>query len=585
MLTFTGNHKTLSEQEHTSPNQPEQEGNDSKITPVSTERKPPKNSSFQIRLPILLAATLVLGVLLGSQFAEPRKPSKYLSSLQKVSQLIEYIENDYVDTVDTEALLEESIENMLARLDPHTVYIPPADRELTQSQLRATFDGIGVEFNLLRDTVFVVRELPGGPSEAAGIVGGDRIVSVNGENIAGTGLTNRKIFDLLRGPRGSKVNIGIKRKGRAALMDFEITRGAIPQYSVDAGYMANEETGYIKVNKFAENTHAEFKEALEKLLEQGMTKLILDLQNNGGGYMSAAIEMCDELLSGELLIVSQKGQGHKYESEARAKRKGVFEQGPIVVLVNENSASASEIVAGALQDHDRALIVGRRSFGKGLVQLPFDLKDGSELRMTIARYYTPSGRSIQKPYDDGVQKYASDYHNRYVSGELFSEDSVKFDKNLAYKTSRGRTVYGGGGIMPDYFVALDTSENTAYVNRLVSSNAVREYTLEFRENNAYLKDWSFEEFKERFEVTEQMLREVIDIGKANGTRFREKQFRKSKKLLAYLIKAQVARDFYTQGDFYRFFNQTNEVYLKALELLENPGLLLNKSNSMLLQAR
>jgi len=585
ILIFTSNQKALSEHEYTNPEENQDSYIEPETTPEAPEEQQPKNTPFQIRLPILLAITLVIGVLLGSKFSEPTGDSKYVSSLQKVRQLIEYIENDYVDTVDTEALLEESIENMLAKLDPHTVYIPPRDRELAQSQLRATFDGIGVEFNLLRDTIYVVRELPGGPSESAGIVGGDRIVSVNGENIAGVGLTNRRIFNLLRGPRGSKVNIGIKRRGLAEVKDFEITRGAIPQYSVDANYMADDQTGYIKVNKFAENTYAEFKEALEDLVDQGMTKLILDLQNNGGGYMSAAIEMCDELLSGDQLIVSQKGQGRRYDSETRARREGLFEEGPVVVLMNENSASASEIVAGALQDNDRALIVGRRSFGKGLVQLPFDLSDGSELRMTIARYYTPSGRSIQKPYDDGKENYASDYYNRYVSGELFSEDSVKFDESLAYQTEKGRTVYGGGGIMPDYFVALDTSDNTSYINRLVGSNAVREYTLEFRENNEQLESMSFTQFNETFEVTEQMLQDVIDIGNQNGARFREGQFQKSKRLLAYLIKAQIARDFYTQDDFYKVFNQTNEVYLKALELLNNPDLLLNKSNGILLQTR
>lgn len=575
----------MSEQEYT-PSNPEQEENKDPITtPEPPAKEEYKNTSFQIRLPILLSITLVIGVTLGSKFSRPVGDSKYLSSIQKVRQLIEYIENDYVDSVDTEALLEESIENMLAKLDPHTVYIPPRDRELAQSQLRATFDGIGVEFNLLRDTIYVVRELPGGPSEKAGIVGGDRIVSVDGENIAGIGLTNRRIFDMLRGPRGSKVNIGIKRKGMAEVMDFEITRGAIPQYSVDASYMAEGDIGYIKVNKFAENTYAEFKEALEGLIDQGMTKLILDLQNNGGGYMSAATEMCDELLSKGQLIVSQQGKGRRYDSESRARRDGLFEEGPVVVLMNENSASASEIVAGALQDNDRALIVGRRSFGKGLVQLPFSLKDQSELRMTIARYYTPSGRSIQKPYDDGVENYASDYYNRYVSGELFSEDSVKFDESLAYKTEKGRTVYGGGGIMPDYFVALDTSDNSAYINRLVNSNAVREYTLEFRENNPQYKEWSFGTFNQRFDVTEQMLQDVIDIGNNNGIRFSDRQFQKSKRLLAYLIKAQIARDFYSQDDFYKVFNQTNEVYLKALELLANPDLLLNKSNGILLQTR
>lgn len=553
--------------------------------PQNTPKPEDSNTPFQIRLPILLSIALVIGVLIGSKFSEPTGDSKYLSSLQKVRQLIEYIEKDYVDTVDTEALLEESIENMLDKLDPHTVYIPPRDRELAQSQLRATFDGIGVEFNLLRDTIYVVRELPGGPSEAAGIVGGDRIVSVDGENIAGIGLSNRKIFDMLRGPRGSKVTIGVKRKSEAGLLDFDIKRGAIPQYSVDASYMVDSETGYIKINKFAERTYAEFKEALQGLKDKGMTKLVLDLQNNGGGYMSAAIEICDELLAGDQLIVSQKGQGKKYDSETRARRKGIFEEGPLVVLVNENSASASEIVAGALQDNDRALIIGRRSFGKGLVQLPFDLKDGSELRMTIARYYTPTGRSIQKPYDKGEENYSSDYYNRYISGELFSEDSVKFDKELAFKTTTGRTVYGGGGIMPDYFVALDTSDNSAYINRLVASNAVREYTIEFREENTWLKDWSFDEFDKDFEITDNMLRDLVDIGKQNGIPFSERQFQKSKRLLAFLVKGQIARDFYGEDDFYKVFNRTNEIYLKALDLLDNPNKLLNKSNGILLQTR
>ena len=498
---------------------------------------------------------------------------------------MEYIERDYVDSVDTEELLEESIGQILDKLDPHTVYISSTDRELARSQLRATFDGIGVEFNLLRDTIYVVRELPGGPSEAAGIVGGDRIVSVDGENIAGIGLSNRKVFDLLRGPRGSTVNLGIKRKSEAEVMDFELTRGAIPQFSVDASYMADDETGYIKVNKFAENTYEEFKAALIKLKKEGMTRLVLDLQNNSGGYMSAAIAMCDELLSGNPLIVSQKGQGRKYDSEARAERDGLFEEGPVVVLINENSASASEIVAGALQDNDRALVIGRRSFGKGLVQLPFDLKDGSELRMTIARYYTPSGRSIQKPYDEGEENYASDYYNRYTSGELFSEDSVKFDESLAYKTSQGRTVYGGGGIMPDYFVPLDTSDNTRYVNRLVASNAVREFTIEFREENNWLKDWSFNEFYNNFDVTENMLMDVVNIGETNGVPFRKKEYNKSKRLLAYLVKAQIARDFFTEDDFYKIFNNTNEVYINALQLLENPDQLLNRSNGILLQTR
>ena len=543
------------------------------------------NTKNQIRLPILLSIAVIIGIWIGATFAEPKTDKKYQSSLQKFRQLIEYIENDYVDSVNTEELLEESIGQMLDKLDPHTIYIPPQDRELAESQLRASFDGIGVEFNLLRDTLYVVTPLSGGPSEKAGIISGDKIVKVDGKNIAGIGMSNREVFDLLRGPRGTEVKISVMRKGKSDLLDFDLKRNAIPQFSVDAGYMVDNEIGYIKVNKFAENTYAEFKTALEKLKGQGMTKLILDLQNNGGGYMSAAINMCDELLSEGKLIVSQKGQGTKYDSEARATERGIFEEGAVTVLMNEGSASASEIVAGALQDNDRALIIGRRSFGKGLVQLPFDLTDGSELRMTIARYYTPSGRSIQKPYDEGQEAYASDYYQRFTSGELFSQDSINFDESLAYETEGGRKVYGGGGIMPDYFVALDTTYNTAYVNRLFNSNSIKEFTLDYRDGNQWLNEWSAEKFTSEFDVTEEMLNKVVEIGKANGVPFRAKDFKKSKPFLAFLIKAQLARDIYDDNAFFEIYNQTNEIYLQAIELFRNPDQLLNKSNGLLLQTR
>jgi carboxyl-terminal processing protease len=542
-----------------------------------------KNSKFNIRLPLIIAGAIVLGILIGNEFATPKSDTKYFSSIQKFRQLLDYIENDYVDSVDTDALVEQSIEQVLNKLDPHTVYISAADRQLAASQLRSSFDGIGVEFNLMRDTIYVVRELPGGPSEKAGIKAGDRIVSVDGENIAGIGLNNRKIFNMLRGPRGSNVVVGVLRKGEQ--IDFDLKRGAIPQYSVDASYMADDEIGYIKVNKFAENTYQEFRVALEKLIDQGMTKLVLDLQNNGGGYMSAAIKMADELLPGDPIIVSQKGQGRKYDSEARASKKGIFEEGPIVVLINESSASASEIVAGALQDNDRALIVGRRSFGKGLVQLPFDLNDGSELRMTIARYYTPSGRSIQKPYDDGEKNYNMDYYQRYTSGELFSADSIDFDESLAYQTSTGRTVYGGGGIMPDYFVSLDTTDNSSYINRLAGSNSVREFTLEYRDNHPDIKSMDYQDFDENFVITESMLNELIAIGKRNGVKFQSRQYKKSKALLAFLVKAQIARDNYNDDAFYKVFNNTNEIYREALRLFDNTDELLSKPNGSLLQTK
>lgn len=544
-----------------------------------------KNSSYHIKLPILLTIAVIVGILIGSEFAEPKTDKKYLSSIQKFRELLEYIENDYVDSVDTETLIEESIENMLDKLDPHTIYIPPKDRERAASQLRATYDGIGVEFNLLRDTLYVVSPLPGGPSEQAGIISGDKIVSVDGENIAGIGMNNTKVFDMLRGPRGSKVEVGVVRRNESELLAFELKRGAIPQYSIDASYMIDGEMGYIKVNRFAETTYDEFKRALTELKAQGMTKLILDLQNNTGGYMSAAIGMSNEFLPAGETIVSQKGQSDKYDSKARATNDGIFKEGALVVLVNEGSASASEIVAGALQDNDRALIVGRRSFGKGLVQLPFNLRDGSELRMTIARYYTPSGRSIQKPYDDGEKDYNSDYYNRYTSGELFVKDSVQFDEELSYKTTNGRTVYGGGGIMPDYFVALDTADISAYVNRLSASNTIREYTLDYRDNHPELKEMSFEDYQANFEVNSEMLKELVLLGNKNSVRYSKRQFDKSRNLISYLVKARIARDLYDDDAFYKIYNETNEIYRQAIALFRNPDLLQNQSNGVLLQTR
>ncbi|WP_420385504.1 S41 family peptidase [Roseivirga sp.] len=543
-----------------------------------------KNSPYHIRLPILLAVALIIGVLIGSNFAKPKTDLRYQGSIQKFTQLMDYIENDYVDSVNTASLLEESIETMLDKLDPHTVYIPPKDAELAASQLRATYDGIGVEFNLLRDTLYVVTPLSGGPSEKAGIMAGDKIVSVDGENIAGIGLTNRKVYDMLRGPRGSEVTLGVVRKNQQETMDFELKRGAIAQTSLDASYMVDDKIGYIKVNRFAETTYREFKAALQNLKDQGMQQLILDLQNNSGGYMSAAIGISDEFLKANEVIVSQKGQSRKYDREDRATSGGIFEDGALMVLINEGSASASEIVAGALQDNDRALVVGRRSFGKGLVQYPFDLDDGSELRMTIARYYTPSGRSIQKPYEDGEETYNNDYYDRYVSGELFSQDSVHFDENLSYKTSAGRTVYGGGGIMPDYFVGLDTTDNSAYINRLVANNTIREYTLDYRDNHPDLKNLSIDEFIEEFEVSEAMLQDVIALGEKNGTPFRRKQYEKSKTLLINLIKARIAREVYDNDDaFYKVYNQSNEIYREAISIFRNPEKLQDKSNGVLLQ--
>uniref|UniRef100_UPI0035940E8C S41 family peptidase n=1 Tax=Aquiflexum sp. TaxID=1872584 RepID=UPI0035940E8C len=391
----------------------------------------------------------------------------------------------------------------------------------------------------------------------------------DGKTVAGTGITNRDVFDLLRGPRGSKVEVDIKRKNQNELISFDIIRDKIPQYSINATYMVNEEIGYIKVTRFAATTHEEFKKSVQELKDQGMKKLILDLQGNPGGYMGAAINIADEILDENALIVSQKGKLSRYNQKAHAVKPGLFEEGSIIVLINEGSASASEIVAGAIQDNDRGLIVGRRSFGKGLVQMPIDLSDGAELRLTIARYYTPSGRSIQKPYGND-NDYASDWMNRFEHGEFFTADSIKFDDSLRYETKGGRAVFGGGGIMPDFFVPLDTTMSSAYTNRLFNSDSSREFVLDYLEKNKKKFDgMSFEDYYSKYQVSEEMLQTLIKIGERNKVKFDEKDFKKSKDYLKILLKANMARNIFDENAFYKVINEVvNEAYQQALNLFD-----------------
>lgn len=530
----------------------------------------PKNTKAQIRLPIILALAISAGIWIGATFAEPQSDGNDLkAALYKLQEIITYIDRDYVDTVNTTQLVEHGIEKMLEELDPHSSYIPAKDAELAQSQLDGEFDGIGVEFGILRDTIYVVAPLTGGPSEKLGIQSGDQIIKVDGETVAGTGVTNRDVFDLLRGPKGSVVNVAIKRKNNKDLIDYAITRDKIPQYSINASYMINDEVGYIKITRFAATTYDEFKESLMDLKAQGMSKLVLDLQGNPGGYMGAAINVADEILADNALIVSQKGKVNRYNQKAFAMRPGLFEDGSVVVLINEGSASASEIVAGALQDNDRGLIVGRRSFGKGLVQMPIDLADGAELRLTIARYYTPSGRSIQKPYGENSEEYSMDWINRFEHGEFFSADSIQFNDSLKYQTTKGRTVYGGGGIMPDYFVPMDTSMTSAYVNRLFGTDSHREFILSYLEKNKNkFEDMSFEDYYNNFEVSDKMLQQLIAIGERNKLEFDEKSFNKSKSYLKTLLKAHMGRNIYDDNAFYKVINDINEIYQQGLKLFD-----------------
>jgi carboxyl-terminal processing protease len=524
------------------------------------------NSKYQIRLPIVLCLGLAAGVFVGATLNTGKRSADVNKDVQKFREVLTQIKEEYVDTINTSGLVDDAIAHILQKLDPHSSYIPATDRIAANEDLRGNFDGIGIEFNIFNDTIVVVSPLSGGPSEALGIQSGDKIIRVDDKNVASIGVTLSDVTRLLKGPRGTEVKVTIFRRGKET--DYTIVRDKIPQYSVDVSYMVDKETGYIKVNRFSATTYEEFHTALEKLKGKGMKKLILDLQGNPGGYMNMAIDMADEFLPSGKKIVSQKGKERKYNAEAVSSSKGDFESGDLVVLVNEGSASASEILAGALQDNDRALVVGRRSFGKGLVQSPFDLSDGSELRLTISRYYTPSGRSIQKPYTD-EDEYARDLISRYNHGEFFHSDSIQFNDSLKYLTLNGRTVYGGGGIMPDYFVPLDTLLNSHYLNELYTSRAIFEYAFNYAQNHKEeLEEKGFDSYFNKFKVTDNMLEDLMAMGERNNAKRDPVELKKKKKLFQIHVKAQIARRIWGNEGYYPVFNETDEVFQQAVKMFD-----------------
>ncbi len=545
---------------------------------MNSERPQPpiQNSKSVVRLPIIIAITLAAGVLLGSTFfSGGKKLSDVAKGYGKFREVLMLVENNYVDSVNTDELVDFSISKMLEKLDPHTAYFNAEEATAARSQLESGFDGIGVEFNIYNDTVYVVTPLSGGPSEAAGIQSGDRIISVNKENLSGPGVTNAQVYKLLRGKRGTKVDLAIERVGLKDKMNFAVVRDRIPTYSVDASYMVDQEIGYIKVSRFSETTFDEFKSALKTLKANGLKNLILDLRGNPGGYMERATSMADEFIAGDKLLVYTEGKDSRFDRKTRSHVEGLFEQGPLIVLVDEGSASASEILAGALQDHDRALVVGRRSYGKGLVQMPIKLSDGSELRLTISRYYTPSGRSIQKPYEMGKSEdYSQDLTHRYESGELFNVDSIKFDKSKIYKTDGGRVVYGGGGITPDIFVAKDTLMNSKYLFELYSKNIIREYSLRYaNENQKKLEKQPFKEYLKSFQVSDAMLAELVKDASKAGIKPNEKELNLSKPLITSQTKAIIGR--YVWGrkqksglnnEVFQVLNPSDNVYQQAVQL-------------------
>ncbi|MFW5705547.1 MAG: S41 family peptidase [Bacteroidota bacterium] len=528
-----------------------------------------------VYLPILFALVLIAGMLLGIQLApqssgESRIFSVDLGKYNKVTDLLTFIERDYVDTVDVEVLKEGAIEQMLDELDPHSQYIPARDLDAVNEHLEGNFEGIGVQFRIERDTVMVISPIAGGPSEKAGIKTGDRIVIVEGDTIAGVGISNSEVMSKLKGPRGTKVNILVFRRNEPELLDFTITRNVIPTYSVDIAYMVTDSIGYVKLNKFAATTHEEMVNALKNLKSQGMHKLILDLRNNTGGYLQAAIDVVDEFLKDNELIVYTEGK-NRPRSYAYASRRGNFENESIVVLIDEGSASASEIVAGAIQDNDRGTIMGRRSFGKGLVQEQMNLYDGSAVRLTVARYYTPTGRCIQKPYENGTEDYYKEFHDRFLNGEVFHADSIHFDDSLKYTTPGGKIVYGGGGIMPDIFIPIETGENLAYYNRLINKGVIYDFAFDYADTHRkeLEKYADYRAFVKDFTISGRMFDELIAYAAGQGIKPDEKGINAMKEDIKILLKALIGRNVLDDEGFYPVYHQKDKTFQQAVKWLDN----------------
>lgn len=521
------------------------------------------------RLLILGLILLLAGIHTGNVMAQNRENQVRDQSI-KYQRLMALIDAFYVDTVNLHKLTEDAIVKVLADLDPHSVYISKEEVDEMNEPLEGGFFGIGIQFTILRDTLMVVSVVPGGPSEKVGLRAGDRIVVVDGEDIAGKKISNTEVRKRLKGEKGTPVNVKVLRDNE--LMDFRIIRDKIPIYSVDASYMLDKTTGYIKISRFAATTIEEFEAAVKKLQAQGMKDMILDLQGNGGGYMGAAIGISDHLLDGNKMIVYTEGlsSGRREEYSTPA---GLFQDGRVVVLIDGNSASASEIVSGAIQDWDRGLIVGRRSFAKGLVQRQYPLTDGSMIRLTTAHYYTPSGRCIQKPYAKGEEEYRAELYNRYQSGELLSADSIVVNDSLKYFTKvKHRPVYGGGGIIPDVFVPMDTSINYLYFNRLIAKNVIGEYIVNYVDKNRdklKAKYPDFNKFNKEFVVTDAMIDDIVKAGEKAGVKKDEKLMQPIIPSMKLQIKALIARDIWDMNEMYQILNAENDVLKKGLEALKS----------------
>ncbi len=536
--------------------------------------QPSQPKKPNVFLPIILSLVLIIGMWMG-YFLNKRINSGgvYTSGSQaatndKISSLLDYIEYQYVDTINKKELVEKTVTSMLQSLDPHSSYIPASDFDAVNEPLEGNFDGIGVEFNIIRDTIRVITPIVGGPSEKIGIKAGDKLIKVEGKTVAGVEITNKQVFEKLRGKRGSLVNVSILRTGIKKMLDFKITRDAIPLYSLDASYMIDATIGYIKISKFAATTYNEYIKAFNELSKQGMKKLILDLRGNPGGYLNAAVDISDEFLANGLQIVYTQGKANPKKTY-KATEHGSFENNPLVILIDEGSASASEIVAGAMQDNDRGTIIGRRSFGKGLVQDQMQLPDGSAIRLTIARYYTPTGRCIQKPYSEDKDEYYNEEYDRYKNGELLNADSIKLDKKQQFKTPEGKTVYGGGGIMPDVFVPIDTAKSNSFLNKAFYAGAINTFAFEYADKNRD-KIKSFATAKNyiaKFEVNNAILEEFYQYCEKQNLKLVNLNKEATNTALKPYLKAFIGRDVFDKDAYYPIINKNDKCILKATEVL------------------
>jgi len=525
-----------------------------------------------MHIPLFPLARIASIALLAVPFLGQAQQQEDPLTVGKLSSLLYHIDRNYVDSVDKNKLIDAAIVSMLEELDPHSIYIPKEDLDEVNEPLKGNFEGVGIQFNIVKDTIYVVDAIAGGPSERIGIRAGDRVIAIDKENVAGVGFKNSDVMTRLRGKKGTKVDVAIMRKGEVTPLDFTITRDKIPIYSVEAAYMAEPGVGYIKVSRFSATTMKEFRDKLTDLKGEGMKDLILDLQGNGGGYLRTAIEMADEFLGDRKLVVYTEGRTSPRE-DTYSTKEGLFEKGRLVVLVDEGSASASEIVSGAIQDWDRGLIIGRRSFGKGLVQRPVMLSDGSAVRLTVSRYYTPSGRSIQKSYEDGVEAYQREKIERLEKGELTTADSIHAADTVKYFTMNKRVVYGGGGIMPDVFVPIDTTQSSEYFGQLVRKGVLNTFALSHVDQNraellaAYAGP---DAFRRQFVVDEALTKELEAYAAKDGVEPDAQGMMRSQELINLRLKALIARDLWDTSAYWQMINAENPIdrsFQKALESL------------------